>query len=979
MRSRLIRWLVRGLIAALAVPAHAQLKALETDDLRLVYLAPTQTYLTPHVARCFENSMRFQRELFGFQPSQKVTVLLNDFADFGNAGVSVIPRNSMMLQIAPVSFVYETLPANEAINWTMNHELVHMAAYDQATAGDRFFRGLFRGKVAATAEQPETILYNYLTVPRYDAPRWFHEGVAVFIETWMAGGRGRAQGAWDEMVFRSMVRDGSRFYDPLGLVSEGTKIDFQLEVNSYLYGTRFMSYLAYRYTPEALVRWIARTPGSRAYYAAQFRRVFGKDIGEAWRDWIQFEKDFQQANLAEIRKNPTTPYQDLSPQALGSISRAFYDPEARKLYAAFNYPGVVAHLGVISLDDGSVHKLQEIKDPLVYIVTSLAYDPATRTLFYTTDNHEYRDVRAFDLATGKSRMLLKEGRIGDLVFNRADRSLWGVRHFNGLATLVQIPYPYSDWKQVRSWPFGETLYDLDISPDGSLLSASVAEVSGSHSLRVMRIDRLLAGDASPVATTDFGAAIPMNFVFDAQGASLYGSSYYTGVANVFRFTPATGALDALSNTETGFFRPLPVGEDSLLVFRYTGEGFVPARIQAKKLEDVSAIKFLGQEVVDKYAELKDWSVGSPAKVPLDSLVKGTTNYKALASVSLESLYPVVQGYKDSVAFGVRVNFSDPVQLNRASLTASLSPGSETRGSERLHLDAQYQRYDWRGRVRWNAADFYDLFGPTKLSRKGYAVGIGYQKGLVYDRPRHLELNVGTTFYGGLERLPDFQNVSASIDTLLATRARLSYTNLRHSLGYVDEEKGVAWELGFDDDHVAGSSFPRLRGSLDLGVPLPLKHSSVFLRSAAGYSPRDRAQPFANFYFGGFGNNYVDRGEEKRYREYYSFPGVELNEIAGTSFVKSTLEWNLPPLRFRRAGSPGFYLSWARPAVFASGILTNPGTPSARRSVASVGAQLDLKLTVLNKLEMTLSAGHALALEDGARARHETMLSLKVLK
>ena len=43
------------------------------------------------------------------------------------------------------------------------------------------------------------------------------------------------------MVFRSMVRDDSHFFDPLGLVSEGTKIDFQVEVNSYLYGTRFVS------------------------------------------------------------------------------------------------------------------------------------------------------------------------------------------------------------------------------------------------------------------------------------------------------------------------------------------------------------------------------------------------------------------------------------------------------------------------------------------------------------------------------------------------------------------------------------------------------------------------------------------------------------------------------------------------------------------------------------------------------------------
>ncbi len=94
----------------------------------------------------------------------------------------------------------------------------------------------------------------------------------------MAGGMGRAQGAWDEMVFRSMVRDGSHFYDPLGLVAEGTKIDFQVEVNSYLYGTRFMTYLAYEYGPERLVEWISRHDGSKRYYEAQFEHVYGKTL-----------------------------------------------------------------------------------------------------------------------------------------------------------------------------------------------------------------------------------------------------------------------------------------------------------------------------------------------------------------------------------------------------------------------------------------------------------------------------------------------------------------------------------------------------------------------------------------------------------------------------------------------------------------------------------------------------------------------------
>src|SRR3989454_4918747 len=368
-----------------ACAAKPLFRVIETDDLRLIYHGPTFQFLAPYTARCFENSMGFQRRLFDYRPWEKVNVMPNDFSDYGNAGVWSSPHNSLMIQMAPMNFVYETGPSNERINFLMSHELVHVVTADQAAGTDRFFRRLFRGKVRETSEHPETILYGYATLPRRAAPRWFREGIAVFMETWMSGGLGRAQGPYDEMVFRSMVRDGSRIYDPLGLESEGTKTDFQVGVNSYLYGTRFLSYLAYRYSPESLIRWVSRPPGSRPYFASQFRKVYGLPLGEAWRNWIAWERDFQQANLDSIRLHPTTRYRDLSESGLGSVSRALFDRSSRTVYAAVDYPGSVAFIAAIPLDGGSIRKVREVKGPALYVVCSLAYDPGTKTLFYTTD------------------------------------------------------------------------------------------------------------------------------------------------------------------------------------------------------------------------------------------------------------------------------------------------------------------------------------------------------------------------------------------------------------------------------------------------------------------------------------------------------------------------------------------------------------------------------------------------------------------
>src|SRR5688500_2465173 len=275
-------------------PASAQLSTQEGSHLRLVYFDGAESYLVPYAVRTFFNSLAFQAKLLGYEPDTDITVLLADFEDYGNAGVSVVPRSTMMVQIAPLSFAFETIAANERMNTIMNHELVHVATMDQATKRDRMFRRLFGGKVNPIAAQPETILYMYLTAPRVAAPRWYHEGIAVFVDTWMAGGLGRAQSGYDEMVFRSMVRDGAHFYDPLGLVSESTKIDFQLQINSYLYGTRFMMWLANTYGPEKLMDWVRRQEGSRGYYASHFGQIYGRSLSDAWTAWISDERAFQQ-------------------------------------------------------------------------------------------------------------------------------------------------------------------------------------------------------------------------------------------------------------------------------------------------------------------------------------------------------------------------------------------------------------------------------------------------------------------------------------------------------------------------------------------------------------------------------------------------------------------------------------------------------------------------------------------------------------
>jgi hypothetical protein len=963
------------------------LDSLETKDLRLLYFNPDESYVAPYAAVSFESSMRSQRAIFDFEPHEKVSTLLTDFVDYGGAGALAVPRNMLMVDVAPRPPTFETIAAAERMRAWMQHELVHIATMDQANSNDKRARNFFGGKVWAEAEHPETILYSYLTAPRHYAPRWYHEGIAVFVETWMAGGLGRAQGGYDEMVFRSMVRDDTHIYDPLGLASEGTKIDFQVSANAYLYGTRFMTYLAFTYGPDKLVAWVTRQEGSNRSYKSEFERVYGLELNAAWQNWIDFEREFQARNLESVRQYPTTPHKDITDRALGSISRGFVDEESGTLYAAFRYQGVVAHVGALSLNDGDIERLHDVKSPMLYRVTSLAHDPDSKTLFYTADNYAFRDLMAIDLQTGETQMLLEDARIGELVFNRHDRSIWGVRHLHGLASLVRIPYPYTEWNVIQTFPYGVSLYDMDISPDGRLLSSSFGDVTGQQDLRIFELDSLLSGEVVPLKSFDLGQAIPEGFVFSPDNQYLFGSSYYTGVSNIWRYELATEELEIVSNTESGFFRPIPRDDGSLIIFHYTGDGFVPATIQPTPLEDVGAITFLGTETVRKYPVLTEWEAGSPSDIDLEDLKTSEGTYVPVKNLGLESWFPKVEGYKDSVSLGLKFKFSDPMLLDSLSIGVGHTLDNELPSDERLNLTVDYKHAvisasplsgTWSMGAHLNYADFYDLFGPTKQSRKGQRYYIGFDKTLVYDEPRVLSFSTELNHHRDMDALPRYQNIPVTFDELTTLQANLEYENLRRSLGAVDDEKGFRWDLAATVNHVDGDTIPKIGAEFDFGFALPWRHSSIWFRNAAGGAFGEPDDEFANFFFGGFGNNYVDSGEIKRYREYYAFPGFELNAIPGRNFYRNMIEWNLPPIRFERAGNANFYLAYARPAIFASSITTNFDDDLLEVSAQNIGAQIDFHIEILSRLPMTLSIGYAKGYGEGDFTDDEFMISLKIM-
>lgn len=981
MRGRLL-CLLLTLIAASAAAEESPvgISEIDTPDLRLFYI-DSLDYLAPHTVRTFTNSVAWQKRMFGWVPSEPIMVLLVDRSDFGNGVTYPAPHSFISAESSPVPHAFETLTTTERMLWLMDHEVVHAVSFDIAAEEDLRWRRFFLGKVAPQSQDPESLLYSYLTLPRHKAPRWYVEGGAVFFETWMAGGLGRAQGGYDEMVFRAMVRDDAHFYDPVGLASKGVTTDFQIAANAYLYGTRFFTWLAYTYSPEKVVEWYRRDEGSARYWSDRFQQVFGITVEEAWQNWIGFEHEFQRRNLAKVREFPITQPRRLVARAMGSVSRTYYDEATGTLYAAFRHPGVVEFVGAINTRDGSVRRLADIKRGQLFRVTSLAYDAEKHTLYFTNNNRgdfSYRDLMSVDVQTGKTRMLMPGGRVGELVVNPVDHSLMGVRHQNGIATLVRIPPPYDTWYRVYSFPYGVVPYDLDISPDGRLLSGSMEELNGDQFLRVWDMQKILGGDTKPLSEYRFGTSVPESFAFSPDGRYLYGSSYYTGVSNIFRYEVATGEIEAMSNAETGLFRPVPLADGRLIVLEYTGEGFVPAIIDARPLKDVSAISFLGAELVEKYPVVKTWQVAPPNAVDEQKVITAQGPYDPPRQISLSNGYPVLQGYKNEVGAGYRFNFDDPLNFFNLSVIAAYTPGQGLPGNEQGHVNVFGRYKSWRGEFDWNKTDFYDLAGPVKRSRKGYAAKLGYDYGLIYDDPRKLDLLFDVAYYDKIDTLPWAQNVHPDFTRLDTAEARLRYTELQRSQGAIDDESGWSGNLAGTAIRAKDDVIAQFRGNVDFGLALPVPHSSLWLRSAAGAANGDRSNVAAGFYIGSFRNNYLDERPAARYRDYDSLPGFGLDQIRALNFVREMAELNLPPYVFESAGTPGLFLNSFRASAFAAHLWADPGNASLRKDYTSIGVQGDIRLNVLHWSEMTLSVGYAVGYQGSQRVGSEWIVSLKIM-
>ena len=966
------------------------------EDARILFFDKNLSQYIPHIVRMYENGKALHEQIWWpdslSRPAiQPPMMMLSDWADDGNGGAASIPQNMINIEMAPLNFSYFISPSTERYHHLFRHEYTHIVMSDKASSRDMFWRKALGGKFTVDPTHPFSAVWSYLGAPRWYAPRWYHEGIACFMETWTGGGVGRALGGYDEMFFRSIVDSGEPLYSVVGLEMEGTTSDFQVGTNSYLYGTRFVNYLQMQYGFDKLRDFYNRTEDSKPVFSGQFKKVYGRNIREVWNDWRDFEKKHQREQLDAIAEFPLTETKSLTDKAMGSMSPLVLDEERGFAYTAVNYPGDFAHIERIDLNTLERKKISFVDDPQLYQTTYLTLDKKRQRLIWTTQNSKMRGLRVYDLEKREMVKRLNLQRVSNIVYDNAGDCMYGIFTNGGVMYLCRYDSEFSDRKILYSFPFGVSVFDLDVSHDGRKVSVTTSGSNGEQSLLLFDIEGLNNADFRYTTLYSMADSNLGQFRFAPGDSTMVGSSYYTGVSNLWELNLNTRELSLLTNTKTGLFSPVQTSADSLYALEFERNGMRPVSLKKEILHDANAVTMLGQLAYEAHPE--ELEMLSEHLTPVPDIKFGTVYdsihvYKPFRALKFVGAYPEISGFRDKAAWnrvtpvlGYRFAFQDPLGLHSLKMSIGISPWSNNDPINQYHAQLDWKFWQWSVKAAWNPTSFYDLAGPLQSSRKGWQVSVAYEASRTLLPPVVHSYGGQIAAYGMMDALPLHQEISIDdgITSFQTATFYYSFSKIRSSLGAVMAESGISAGANAYAYLAGGKLFPTLSANCDAGFLLPfMRNTCLWFRSAVGQNFGDPDTVFGNEYFGGFGNNWVDYRAANRYRSVSSLAGAPIDAIKAHSYAKLMAELSLKPIRYSNLGFLNLYPTYTQLNFFGTALAADPWGMNGCRGFYNAGVQLNTEVVLFKYLKTTWSIGYAHVFGPGGFHQGDWLFSLKLL-
>ncbi|MBI3183824.1 MAG: PD40 domain-containing protein [Myxococcales bacterium] len=520
----------------------------ETPSFRVHYhQGPGQHELAQRVARTCEAAHRVLVPLLGWAPSRKTEVLLTDDVDSANGSATAFLRPMIALLAEPPGDL-SVLNDYEDHLWDLvTHEYAHVLHLDNA-----------RG-VPALANA----VFGKLYTPNAYVPRWLVEGVATYQESNVSSA-GRNRSALFDMWLRAGVLFGLPFR-----LDEVTHYPTRWPRGNiaYLYGGRFLRYIAERIGEERLANFFSNygsrlVPFALNVVAAQ---ELGVDFATLFGDWQAALAERYRVQARDIEARGATRYSVLTRSGEETGNPRFSHDGTRIFYLEGG-PDRRASIRSVAADGTGDRQELELWADAVF---DLSPDDSRIALAFPSvwqEHSFYDDLYEADLSTKELKRLTHGLRATEPSYGPDGHRLAFVgRSGAGWSYLGLFDLRTHDVRRLVEAGPAEKLFTPAFADEKTLI---FTQQSGRA--RILRRLDLDTGEVRTVIAGDF-------LVLQArpwQGGRVLVASDRSGVYNLYAVDLETGSMEPLTNVLLGAFLPAPSPDGSSIAFAaYSDRGY----------------------------------------------------------------------------------------------------------------------------------------------------------------------------------------------------------------------------------------------------------------------------------------------------------------------------------------------------------------------------------------------------------------------
>ena len=363
--------------------------------------------------------------------------------------------------------------------------------------------------------------------------------------------------------------------------------------------------------------------------------------------------------------------------------------------------------------------------------------------------------------------------------------------------------------------------------------------------------------------------------------------------------------------------------------------------------------------MEKSPQVKEWSI-HPSVNSFKVNQETQKTYNGLYHIRPNSIIPIVSAFQDQATIGFYSHLGDPNFIHDIKVDVTYSPKFTNKLIPRFHFDIKYQyKLEWLLRYQHNASNFFDLVNKLKRSTIQKKITIQNTHYWLYDEPHKIKHVNDLSAYFDAQYIND-NTIRIYKPNFIVYQSVFESSNLRRSIGSIDAEKGVKWGFTIMTYHVDPKNFQHVggvHGECAIYTTWGWPHNTVHFKVDAGIRHTRNTMAIGWFYFGGFGNRYLENEDVNQFRKTFRFPGIPIYDLPANRFLKTLIEQKLPPLRFGNAYIQHHCLNYTDLSVFTQALATKLKWQSLW---LNAGAQVNLHFRHWYNLESTLSFGIAKA-------------------